>query len=304
MLNTPVLFIVFNRPETTVQVFEAIRKAKPKQLFVAADGPRLDKEGEKERCEEARRIATDVDWDCEVKTLFREENIGCGRGPAEAITWFFKYVEQGIILEDDCLPTQSFFKFCEELLIRYKEDENIFIISGTNQLGIYQSHYSYFFSNIAGIWGWATWKRAWDVYDYSMKSWADEKNKESVTNFFRYPWQREYYIKRFEETYRNDVSWWDYQWYYTRIINKSLGIIPAKNLISNIGFNENATHTFNKDAREANALSYDLDWPLIHPHSIDSTVKFDEQVYKLQQPPNSNIKSLFRKVISKVRIAR
>jgi hypothetical protein len=121
-LDCPVLFIIFNRPETTVRVFEAIRKAHPKQLFVAADGPRMGKEGEKERCEEARKIATQVDWDCEVKTLFRDENIGCGRGPAEAITWFFEHVEKGIILEDDCLPSQSFFGFCEKLLERYKND--------------------------------------------------------------------------------------------------------------------------------------------------------------------------------------
>src|SRR5687767_5193193 len=134
MLNRPVLFIIFNRPETTKEVFEAIRKAHPKQLFVAADGPRIDKAGEKERCEEARRIATNVDWDCEIKTLFHDEDIGCGRGPAQAITWFFDHVEQGIILEDDCLPSQSFFRFCEELLQKHADEDKIQAISGTNLL--------------------------------------------------------------------------------------------------------------------------------------------------------------------------
>ncbi len=232
MLETPVLFLVFNRPDTTAQVFEAIRQAKPKQLFVAADGPRPDKEGEKESCEEVRKIATAIDWDCELKTLFRDENLGCGKGPAHAINWFFEQVEQGIILEDDCLPDLSFFNFCEEQLNKFAFDENIFHISGCNiQFGLRSTRDQYYFSNIPHMWGWATWRRAWNKYDFN-----------SLKNFNRYNID-DYWIGEFESVLKGDVDAWDYQWLYTIQINKSICITPSISLVDNIGFNKNATHT-------------------------------------------------------------
>lgn len=305
MLNTPVLLIVFNRPETTRRVFEEIRKVKPKELFIAADGPRPDKLGEAERCEEVRKIVTNVDWDCEVKTLFRSANIGCGLGPSEAITWFFENVEQGIILEDDCLPSISFFTFAECLLNRYKNEENIFLISGTNPLDIkIQTEESYFFTNYAGIWGWATWRRAWKNFDFSMKSWINDKNKEAVSQFFKNKNARDYYIDVFNKTFQeNDVSWWDYQWYYARIINKGIGIVPKKNLISNIGFGKNATHTFNEEDDLAKLKTYELG-ELIHPKEIAINKRADNRLLNYSGFPNpsfvNRLKNLHSKIYNRV----
>ena len=160
-MTPAVLFIIFNRPETTQRVFDAIRLAKPTRLYIAADGPRENKTGEKELCEQARKIAQNVDWDCEVKTLFQKENLGCGKAVSHAISWFFENEDMGIILEDDCLPHQSFFKYCEELLEKYKNNDRIGIISGNNfQKKRKIGSFSYYFSDIVNIWGWATWARS------------------------------------------------------------------------------------------------------------------------------------------------
>src|SRR4051812_29566436 len=178
-LHTPVLFVIFNRPETTRQVFEAIRTAKPSRLYIAADGPRKNKPGEDQKCQEAREIVKAVDWDCEVKTLFSKENLNCGRGPATAFTWFFEHEEEGIILEDDCLPTQSFFRFCQELLERYRYDYRVMHIGGNNFLNGWQrdQDYSYYFSLSGHIWGWATWRRAWQMFDYKLSLYEKIKEK-------------------------------------------------------------------------------------------------------------------------------
>ena len=170
MFDVPILFLVFNRPETTHQVFEAIKKQRPKYLFVAADGARTDKEGEAAKCEEVRKlILENINWACEVKTLFRNENLGCGLAVSQAITWFFEQVEEGIILEDDCLPSGSFFSFCSVLLERYRNDEKVFMIGGFSLLPENtKSKYDYFFNTFGGIWGWATWKRSWSLYEYKI----------------------------------------------------------------------------------------------------------------------------------------
>lgn len=233
MLNTAILFIVFNRPETTRQVFEAIRKAQPKQLFVAADGPRPEKVGERERCEESRRIATSVDWDCQVKTLFRSENRGCGLGPSEAITWFFNEVEQGIILEDDCLPNLAFFKFCNDLLFYYKENERVMHISGSNiQQGIIRNKSSYYFSRIPHMWGWAAWRRSWEKYTYNPSF-----------DFQGNLYKEQYWKTIYDKICSGELKTvWDYQWVFTILKNDGLAITPNVNMIKNIGFEEGATH--------------------------------------------------------------
>jgi len=177
-LKTPVLFLVFNRPDTTRRVFEAIRAARPARLFLVADGPRERQPDDKEKCERVRYIATDIDWDCEVKTLFRKENLGCKNGVSSAIDWFFSHVDEGIILEDDCLPTESFFWFCEELLRRYRNDSRVMQICGSNFLrGWQRNNDSYYFSGYGPIWGWASWRRAWIYYDVDMKLWPEVKEK-------------------------------------------------------------------------------------------------------------------------------
>ena len=242
-LITPVLFLVFNRLDTTKQVFEEIRKAKPTQLFIAADGPRNSEE--KKKTDSVRKnILGNIDWECEVKTLFREKNLGCKYAVAGAIDWFFEHVEQGIILEDDCLPSQSFFKFCQEMLNRYKDNERIMHISGTNIEGNSNINGNYFFSNTFNVWGWATWKRTWRLYDVEMKNWPQSRMK-----IFKLMGRASLFYKikswrLYELTFRNKINTWDYQWDFTCRKNRGISIIPSKNLISNLGFEE-GTHTTN-----------------------------------------------------------
>lgn len=243
-MKTPVLFLLFNRPEQTFRVFEEIRKAQPEKLFIAADGPREDKEGEAGNCEQARSIVNKIDWKCEVKTLFRDKNLGCRDAVSSAITWFFDNVEEGIILEDDCLPNQSFFKFCEELLERYRDNKTIMHIGGVNlQNGKKRGRASYYFSAYPHIWGWATWRRSWQLYNinfYNDKSKAIIKN---VNNVFHDIEQANFWNTLYSKTISHEIDTWDFQWQYTVWRHRGLAILPQSNLVSNIGFGENATHT-------------------------------------------------------------
>jgi len=238
LFSTPILLIIFNRPDTTRQVLDAIGQVRPKKLFVAADGPRLGIEGEKELCEEARKIATSVDWECEVYTLFRNQNLGCGLGPSSAITWFFDNVEEGIILEDDCLPSKSFFKFCETLLEYYRDVSEIMHISGDNfQYGQKRGKNSYYFSHYTHNWGWATWRRAWKYYDFNLTP------KEHRAHA------------------------WDLQWELSVKRQNGVAVLPNIPLINNIGFGPNATHT--KGPAPISVLSAEeIAFPLRHPHKI------------------------------------
>ena len=297
MLNTPVLFLVFNRPDTTKQVFEAIRKAQPKQLFVAADGPRSDKPGEKEKTEEVRRIATAVDWDCDLKTLFRDENLGCGRGPATAITWFFENVEKGIILEDDCLPNESFFKFCEELLEYYKDDERIMHISGNNfQFGKKIGKASYYFSKYSHNWGWATWSRAWKHYQFKLFD-LDEVWTSLAKIYSLEEKEKDYWWKIFDELRdgKNDV--WDGQWQFSIWKNSGLSILPNNNLITNIGFTKDATHTIQEDSILSNISTKEI-LKIDHPVHIQINKKADLNSFKkvFLLKPFNKVQSLMLKI--------
>ena len=240
MFNTPVLFLIFNRPTPTQKVFEKIRKSKPAYLYIAADGWRENKPGEKELCLQTRAIIEQIDWQCEVKTLFRENNMGCGRAVSSAITWFFENVEQGIILEDDCLPEPDFFNFCEDLLERYKTNDKVMHISGSNfQLSAVSEH-SYFFTSICFMWGWATWRRAWKQYDFEVPFY---NRKSTFSNYVGSREERLYWHYMFSRTQKGLIDTWDYQWYMSVWYNHGLGIMPQYNLVKNIGFGEDATHT-------------------------------------------------------------
>ena len=264
-LKTAVLFLTFNRPDTTKQVFEALRQAKPPMLYVAADGPRADKAGEQEKCEEVRRIVTKVDWGCEVKTLFRDKNLGCRVGVSSAIDWFFENEEEGIILEDDCLPSQSFFWFCEELLERYKDDERIMIVSGYNRQETWeQDKYDYFFSHFGGIWGWGSWRRAWNLYDEDMK------NLECFieNNYFEFLLGKKLgNIRKMQliNVIQNNVDTWAFPWGFTRHLNSGLACVPSNNLVENIGFGPDATHTCGKNRNVVK--KYEINLPT-NPNTI------------------------------------
>ena len=277
-MKSPVLFIVFNRPDTTYNVFETIKTAKPKYLYVAADGPRKNKEGEIEICNIVRDIATAVDWQCIVKTLFQDENLGCKIGVSTAINWFFEHEEEGIILEDDCLPVDSFYIYCDELLERYRNDNRIGLISGCNLISkrIIPNE-SYFFSKNINIWGWASWRRAWRLYDINMHSWPEWRDGKSLKNisdgnmFFVEHWRN-----MLNNTYNNNIDTWDYQWTYSCWKNEMLCILPLINQIKNIGFLENAVHTTYETPNYVNeSVPEILTFPLLHPKRILRNIQAD-----------------------------
>ncbi|WP_405410848.1 nucleotide-diphospho-sugar transferase [Maribacter sp. Asnod1-A12] len=281
--QAPVLFIIFNRPEQTRKVFEMIREAKPKKLYVAADGPRPNRTDE-QRCRETRSIVDLVDWDCEVKTFFRNENVGCGLGPKGAIDWFFENEEEGIILEDDCLPSASFFKFCSELLEKYRDNSQIMHIGGSNFQNGYVSDadHSYYFSYFSHEWGWASWRRAWKHYDFKVASYPELKKKGYFDNFFSNFIEKKYRLSKIEKTLNaKEVSWWDYQWDYTKLVNSGLSIIPHQNMIKNLGFGEDATHTISANDERQKNEARDMPFPLTHPNFIIRDIKADRRYFNI-----------------------
>jgi hypothetical protein len=293
-LKTPVLFLVFNRLDTTKKVFAEIRKAKPQKLFIASDGARKNKPEEKEVVEKVRKYVLDnIDWPCKVKTLFRKKNIGCKYAVSGAIDWFFKNVEQGIILEDDCLPSQSFFRFCEELLERYKEDERIMSISGYNPLDKFDVKESYLFSKYFYCWGWATWRRAWDKNDLELKKYKEVKNK--LKSFLPGFFERIIYQKRFKDNITQRTNSWAISYLFTHIINKTLCIVPKENLVENLGFSDTkSTHTKeNKwDKKFLNHEAREIEFPLKHPEKVILNKKFDSK-FIMQDLKRIFLKKLF-----------
>jgi len=286
-LTVPVGLIIFNRPHTTRKVFNVIRVAKPQKLFVVADGPRPNRPDDVLKCAETRAIIEEVDWDCQVITKFSDINLGCGLGPAKGISWIFEQVEEAIILEDDCLPSLSFFRFCQENLEKYRDDKRIMLISGTNVLGEWKSEIqSYHFSKYGGIWGWASWRRAWSYFDYEMKLWGEEE----IRNRLRDTMGIKHFNRRkdvYWQTYFGEnVSWWDYQWGFARLIQSGLAIVPSKNLISNIGFGEDATHTRSDSA--ASEFGYrpvfELEFPLSHNKFIMPDKDYDNNCLLYTSP--------------------
>lgn len=299
MFETPILLLIFNRPKTTRRVFEQIKQVKPKYFFIAADGPRYGNPEDISKCAEARAISREIDWDCELKTLFRIENRGCGYGPAEAITWFFEQVEQGIVLEDDCLPSQGFFPFCEELLERFKDDEKIGIISGFNKMSGWEKKKSYTYSYLGDTWGWAGWRRSWQYFDYDMTSWELDTVKAKVRNTLQNNKLFEIYSKEFNycryENTQNHI--WDCQWLFARLSNNMCSIVPAVNLINNIGYGEDATHTFTANQAKTYILSEEISFPLKHhPYKINRF--FDKIVF--ERFLNLQKISLFKKIYLKL----
>lgn len=277
--NTAVLFLVFNRPDTTRQVFEAIRQARPPRLYVAADGPRPNRPGEAERCAEVRRIATNVDWPCEVKTLFRDENLGCKRAVSGGITWFFENEEQGIILEDDCLPHPDFFPFCEELLQRYANDERVWTITGCNfQDGHRRGDASYYFSKYNHVWGWASWRRAWRHYQGDIPFWPAWRLSKEWTAWMPDKVERRYWDKVFDVVARDGIDTWDYPWTACVWYHRGLTATPNVNLISNIGFGVDGTHAPLEPDRNMNRPTMALG-AISHPPQVQRDADADSYVF-------------------------
>lgn len=264
-METPVALFVFNRPDVTAQVFASIAAQKPETLLLIADGPRADRPGEVELCAKTLQIVRAVDWKCRVLTNVSANNLGCSLRVSSGLDWVFSNVEKAIILEDDCLPSPDFFRFCEEMLERYKDDPRIGLVSGDYFLGdAYQSKASYFFSRFAFIWGWAAWRRSWRHYDWAMTQFPDCEREGVLDELFE-PAAAEYWKAIFREMHRNPHHTWDYQLSFAFMTAGLLNIVPSVNLVSNIGFSrEDATHT-RGESPLADLPVGRLPQPLTHP---------------------------------------
>jgi hypothetical protein len=267
-MKTAILFLIFNRPRATEKVFQTIKNAKPPKLYIAADGPRKDRAGEREKCEEARQIATGVDWECEVKTLFRDENSGCGKAVSDAVSWFFQNEEEGIMLEYDIIPHPDFFPYCEELLEKYRHVDEVKFISGRNYLfGEKVNNDSYYFSAFNHVWGWAGWRKTWELYDFTLQNKREEDFEKAIRYYFDDINAIRFWKIMFKRMKYGIIDTWDYQFTISLWFNRALSIIPNTNLVQNIGFDEDATHTKKANPRETEYKG-DSILPLKHPNQI------------------------------------
>lgn len=238
MLETPVAFFIFNRPDLTARVFEAIAQQQPQRLLVVADGPR--NEAERELCERARAVIQ-VDWDCELEMNYADENLGCKKRVSSGLDWVFSRAEAAIILEDDCLPSPDFFGFCAEMLERYRDDERVMHINGTSFVPLTDANVDYGFSKYVHVWGWASWSRAWKHYDVTAARWPAEKRR--ILAACADAQERRYWDQSFGAVFRGQLDTWDYQWSLACLLESGLAVVPRVNLISNLGFRADATHT-------------------------------------------------------------
>lgn len=295
-LKTPIAFIIFNRPDTTERVFAEIAKARPPKLLVVADGPRINRPGEAERCIQTRAIIERVNWECEVLTNFSDINLGCKNRVSSGIDWVFEQVPEAIILEDDCLPDPTFFRFCEELLERYRDDERIGMISGDNfQFGRQRTDASYYFSRYTHIWGWASWRRAWHHYDRDASVWPLLRDGGWLNTLVRKTGERKHWAKVFQDVHEGRIDTWDYQWGLTLWAQGMLSIMPNANLISNIGFGVEATHTVAASIY-ADMKTEPINFPLSHPNIVLPHADADEfTAQEMFERPFS------RRVINKLR---
>lgn len=276
-MKSPILFLVFNRPKQTKEVFHLIRQMKPPKLYLAADGPRKNRESDAKLCQEVRDIVSQVDWNCDVQKLFREENLGCGEAVFHAISWFFQNEEAGIIIEDDCLVDPSFFIFCDEILEKYKNDTRVMSISATNyKQDLCRTKYSYSFSRYSLMWGWATWRRAWQLHDRFMPLWPELRETKWLFEFgrrrrsFEYEWRH-----IFDLSHAQKIDTWDYHWIFTCWLNGGLTVVPEVNMVKNLGFSDDAAHTTDENDERANLVAQKIEMPLKHPPYLNQNYEMD-----------------------------
>lgn len=279
-LNTPILLIAFNRPSLTKEVFKKIRDAKPNKLYIAIDGPRKKFQFDKEKINQVYNIFEDIDWHCKTSFLKRDVNLGCKIAVSEAINWFFSQESKGIILEDDCVPNSDFFIYCQELLNRFENNPEIQMITGNNfQDGITRGDSSYYFSKLTHVWGWATWKRAWDKYDVNMSFWPKFKNSKEFKNVFKDKKATNHFRSIFDAVHKGKIDTWDYQWNACVWFNQGLCVTPNQNLVTNIGFGVDATHTKDVNEKHKGSRPTDKILPLDHAKKIVRNQEADEYVF-------------------------
>jgi GR25 family glycosyltransferase involved in LPS biosynthesis len=295
-LENPLLFLVFNRPLETQRVFDEIKMVKPKKLYVAADGPRVD--FDEENCNKVKNIFSQIDWECDVQTLYREKNLGCKYAVSSAIDWFFENEEMGLILEDDCLPSKDFFRFCDTMLNKYKDDHRFRFVTGSNfNFGNKIGDGSYYFSRLTHVWGWASWRRSWKDYDVELSKYKGKDYYNVFQSLFQNEILAEDWNNIIQQLFDNKIDTWDYQWTITNLFNNGLSIIPNVNLIKNIGFGENATHTFESNGLENQAHQM-LEENICHPvvflpnFEADKNLLFRE--HRVKKRTKTGLKKVFK----------
>jgi len=283
-MDTPVALLIFRRPETTARVFAEIARARPSKLLIIADGPSPSRPGEAERCAATRAIVEQVDWPCSVLRNYADTNLGLRARVASGLDWVFSQVDEAIILEDDCLPDISFFRYCAELLELYRDDDRVVSISGDNfQQGRRRTPSSYYFSRHPHVWGWGSWRRVWRHYDAEMKSWPADRDRGWLNSFFQNPRMARYWSDTFDAVHQGKIDTWDHQWTYNCWQLGGLAALPEVNLISNIGFGPDATHTRRKGRFSAIDTGR-LEFPLLHPDKVIHQAEADDYTERQNYP--------------------
>jgi hypothetical protein len=272
--KSPVLLLLFNRPEHTKLVFEEVRNAQPEKLYIALDGPRNNNQDDLLKTKEIKDyVLKNIDWNCKVFTLFRESNLGCKNAVSDAITWFFNHENKGIILEDDCLPLNSFFSFCDDLLTKYEFDERVRHISGVNFLDAdIEIKHSYYFSKFTHVWGWASWKRVWNDYSKDILKEFDLDKFDEFYNIYQDKKVCDTIINELKRVQSDNLNTWDYQYLFLNFINNGLTIIPKYSLIKNIGFDLNSTHTQTNPYKSRELENINT---ILHPSNYIPKINYD-----------------------------
>lgn len=293
----PILIIAYRRAETTKKVLEAIQNSKTRRLYVALNAPSPDRLDEKIKCEAVRKLFEEMHWKCKITFLNHDKHLSAKESITKAITWFFEFENSGIILEDDCVPSASFFSFAGEMLFKYEGDKRIGMISGNNfQFNHLRGEASYYFSRYCNIWGWATWRDRWTSYDSSMRLWPSCKS--SVINELDGYLEKLYWAKIFERTYDGFIDTWDYQWLFANWVNHRISLVPQVNMVTNIGFGRDAHHTNNLTCA-ANMIACDIALPICHTNSFIPNRQADKYTFKKIYLPT--IKSLIRILVKILR---
>jgi hypothetical protein len=297
-LPTPVVFLVFNRPDCTVRSLAAIRAARPRRLYVVADGPRADRAGEAAFCAEVRTLVEQgVDWPCEVIRDYAPTNLGCARRVSSGLDAVFSRESEAIIIEDDCVAEPTFFRYCAELLAHYREEPRIFVISGTNQqYREFDCPHSYFYSRYNHCWGWATWARAWRHFDFAMTAWPEFARSGRLADFFQDARLEAQWRGIFDEVAAGRVDSWGYRWVFACWQHGALSVLPRRPLVKNIGFDARATHT-RKARRELKELTtVPMAFPLVHPPRIERNAEADRHTEAVMYQPPSRLRRMLEPI--------
>jgi hypothetical protein len=282
-MTAPVLLTAFNRPVETARVLDAIRGYAPTQLFLAVDGPRAGVPGETESCAEVVRVLEGVDWTCEVERLVRNENLGCRRAMEGAIDWFFEHVPEGIILEDDCLPSPDFFRLCDVLLDTYRDDQAVGMICGTNVLGEWRPSGASYFFGVGAVWGWASWRRAWGrAADHLVALGSPDACATAERLLGSARWRTLH--TRLRAVARGELDTWDYPWVFALAARGQLAVLPAVNLVTNIGFGPGATHTVAEGGALDGLAVLELEDPIRPADQVVFDREFDARWQALEAP--------------------